>query len=53
MSPFNLVLMAALEVGIWPYPFNGVGTALTALVTQVYLGHRQVCRYTYTIISRS
>ena len=45
MPPFNLLLMT-LEVAVWPYIFNPIGTALAALVTQIYLGFRQVDRYT-------
>ncbi|KAI9463142.1 hypothetical protein HD554DRAFT_2175650 [Boletus coccyginus] len=33
---------AALAVGVWPYVFTPIGTALAALVTQIYLGFRQV-----------
>lgn len=41
---FCIVLMV-LEVAIWPYTFTPLGTVLAALVTQIYLGHRQVYRY--------
>ena len=41
MPPFNLVL-TVLEVGVWPYPFTAISTALAALVTQIYLGFRYV-----------
>ncbi|KAG8215617.1 hypothetical protein J3R82DRAFT_7485 [Butyriboletus roseoflavus] len=43
--------MAALKVGEWPYQFTALGTALTALVTQTYLAHRQVYIYACTIIN--
>jgi hypothetical protein len=48
MPHFNLLLMA-FEVAAWPYIFTPVGTALVALVTQIFLGFRQVYRYTTTI----
>ncbi|KAI9463144.1 hypothetical protein HD554DRAFT_1417403 [Boletus coccyginus] len=34
---------AALAVGVWPYIFTPIGTALAALVTQIYLGFRIWC----------
>ena len=38
---FGLVL-TGIVVAIWPHTFTPLGTALAALVTQVFLGHRQV-----------
>ncbi|KAN0073624.1 hypothetical protein V8E55_012231 [Tylopilus felleus] len=40
MSPFRSVL-TAVEAGVWPYPFAAISDALTAFVTQIYLGSRQ------------
>ena len=38
---FNLVVIA-LEVDSWPFKFTPIGISLAALVTEVYLGFRQV-----------
>ncbi|KAH0832972.1 hypothetical protein J3R83DRAFT_11950 [Lanmaoa asiatica] len=40
---FSLVLII-IEVAEWPYTFTPIGTALAALVTQIYLGFRHVYR---------
>ncbi|KAI9569095.1 hypothetical protein HD554DRAFT_654013 [Boletus coccyginus] len=34
---------ASLLVGVWPYVFTAIGTALAALVTHIYLGFRIWC----------
>lgn len=49
MLPFNLVLKI-FKAAEWPYTFTPIGTALAALVTQTYLGYRQVYRFTINSI---
>ena len=44
------LILTILVVAIWPHTFTPLGTALAALVTQVFLGHRQV---TDALLTRS
>jgi len=45
---------AALAVGEWPFTFTPIATALTALVTQLYLGFRiwclTSCKFLYGVV---
>ena len=42
---FSLIL-TVLKVAEWPYTFTPIASALAGLVTQIYLGLRQVHRCT-------